>query len=168
MQQIAQLSPYEKFIKSCKSKVTKKGYAFILTKFMAHYELSYPEDIIKLSVKQLEEMLIDYLLFMKEDNLSKSYVTQQIAAIKRFLFMNDIVLNWKKIVEYMGEFKRKQKDEAYTAEQIQKVLETCDLRSRVMVLLFASTGIRLGALPEIKLKSLNKIEELKLFQPHCI
>jgi integrase len=158
--QIALLSPYDKFIKSCRSEVTKKAYAFILNRFMAHYELSDYEDILSLSVKQLEEMVVDYLLFMRKDNLSKSYVTQQISAIKRFLFMNDVVLNWNKIIEYKGEFKRKQKDEAYTAEQINKILQTCDSRSRVMVLIFASTGIRIGALPELRLRSLKKIGDL--------
>ena len=121
------------------------------------------EDILKLSVKEAEEMIIDYVLHMKKGDLSRGYVTQQIAAVKRFLFMNDVVLNWNKIVEYKGEFKRKQKDEAYSHEQIERILQICDIRSRAVVLIFASTGIRIGALPELKLKSLQKIGDLYRF-----
>jgi integrase len=161
--QLAVMSLYDKFIHSCKSEVTKKEYTAALKRFMSHYEIKGYEDILKLSVKEAEEMLIDYVLFMKKGDLSRGYVTQQIAAVKRFLFMNDVVLNWNKIVEYKGEFKRKQKDEAYSHEQIEKILQICDIRSRAVVLIFASTGIRIGALPELKLKSVNKIGDLYQF-----
>ena len=77
--------------------------------------------------------------------------------------MNDLVLNWNKIIEYKGEFKRRQKDEAYSREQIETILQICDIRSRAVVLIFASTGIRIGALPELKLKSLMKIRDLYQF-----
>ena len=75
---------------------------------------------------------------MKENNYSKYYFTQQMAATKRFLFMNGVVLNWDLINQYKGEFKRKQKDEAYSHRQIAKVLEICDIRTRVIVLVYAS------------------------------
>ena len=157
------LSPYEKFIHSCKSEVTKRGYTRALKRWMARYKINEYEDILKLSVKELEEIMIDHALFMKENNYSKYYFTQQMATQKRFLFMNGVVLNWDLINQYKGEFKRKQKDEAYSHEQIAKVLEICDIRTRVIVLVYASVGIRADALHGIKRKSLERIGDLYQF-----
>ena len=126
--QITHLTPYETFIKSCKSEVTKKEYTGALKRFMAHYEIEVYEDILKLSVRELEDMIIDYVLFMKQGDLSRGYITQQFAAVKLFLFMNDVICNWEKINKYKGEFKRKQKDEAYSHEQIERILQVCDIR----------------------------------------
>lgn len=161
--QLAQMNPYNKFIESCRSEVTKREYTAALRRFMEHYEIANYSDILKLSVKEAEEMLIDYTLFMKKNDVSRGYLLQQMSGIKRFFFMNGVVLNWNLIIQYRGEFKRKQKDEAYSHEQIEKILQICDIRSRVVVLLFSSTGIRIGALPELKLKSLKKIGDLYQF-----
>lgn len=79
---------------------------------MEHYEIANYSDILKLSVKEAEEMLIDYTLFMKKNDVSRGYLLQQMSGIKRFFFMNGVVLNWNLIIQYRGEFKRKQKDEA--------------------------------------------------------
>jgi integrase len=75
------------------------------------------------------------------------------AALKHFYEMNDIVLNWKKINRFIDEKTRTVKDRAYTKEEIRKMLDKCDERKRVMVLLLASTGIRIGALSFLKFKA---------------
>ena len=72
-------------------------------------------------------------------------------------------LNWDFINQHKGKFKKKQKLEAYIHEQIQELLKICDIRTRVIVLIFASTGIRIGALPELKYKHLAKIGGLYQF-----
>ena len=53
-------------------------------------------------------------------------------------------MNWDYINQHKGKFKKKQKLEAYKHEHIQKLLEICDHRTRCIVLIFASTGIRIG------------------------
>ena len=108
-------------------------------------------------------MIIDYVLLMRKRDFSEGYVTQALAAIKRFLFVNDAVLNWNRIMQYKGELKKKQKNEAYSHDQIEKLLQICDIGTRVVVLIFSSVGIRAGALPELKLKSLKKIGDLYQF-----
>jgi integrase len=158
--QLAPMKSYDKFIESCKSDKTKREYTAALERFMKRYEINDYGDMLHLSVIKLEEMLIDYTLFMKKGDLSRGYLAQQMSGIKRFFFMNRVVLNWDLIIQYRGEFKRKQKDEAYDHDQIGKILEICDIRTRAIILMFASTGIRIGALPELKLKSLKKIGDL--------
>ena len=80
------------------------------------------------------------------------------AALKHFYEMNDIILNWKKINRFIGEKTRTVKDRAYTKEEIRKMLDKCDERKRVMILLLASTGIRIGALPLLKFRHLAKVK----------
>ena len=55
----------------------------------------------------------------------------------------------------MPEQKRSGRDRAYTYEEISKLLEMADERMRVIILLLASSGIRLGALPLLKLRNLE-------------
>ena len=72
-------------------------------------------------------------------------------------------MNWDFINQHKGKFKKKQKLEAYNHEHIQKLLEICDNRTRCIVLIFASTGIRIGVLPELRKKQLKRIGELYQF-----
>ena len=65
---------------------------------------------------------------------------------------------------YLGENTKVSKDRAYTTEEIQQLLEKADERSRVLVLLLASTGMRIGAIPDLKLKHLTRIEEYNIYQ----
>ena len=72
-------------------------------------------------------------------------------------------MNWDYINQHKGKFKKKQKLEAYKHEHIQKLLEIGDNRTRCIVLIFASTGIRIGVLPELRKKQLKRIGELYQF-----
>jgi integrase len=81
-----------------------------------------------------------------------------------FYAMNDITLNRKKIGRYVPENIRKHTDRTYTREEITRLLEFCDLRDRSIVLLFASTGIRIGGIPDLRLEHLTKIEKYSLYQ----
>lgn len=49
--------------------------------------------------------------------------------------------------------RRIRKDRAYTHEEISKLLEVAELRMRVVILLLASSGVRLGAIPLLKLRN---------------
>jgi integrase len=67
------------------------------------------------------------------------------------------MLNRKKVGRYLGEEKPANRDRAYNTKEIQQVLTKCDERMRVIVLLLTSTGLRIGALPSLKLRNLMKI-----------
>jgi alpha-galactosidase/6-phospho-beta-glucosidase family protein len=51
-----------------------------------------------------------------------SSINTMIAGINYFFFINDIVLNKKKISRYMGEHVKTVKNRAYTNEEIKKYL----------------------------------------------
>jgi len=72
--------------------------------------------------------------------------------------MNDVVLNKKKINMFIGEPTLKTVDGGYTYEEIQKILNISDLRWKCIVLLMCSSGCRIGAITQLKLKNIEKIE----------
>ena len=48
--------------------------------------------------------------------------------------------------------------------QIQKMLEKADQRGRVAILLMASTGMRVGAIPLLKIRNLERLEKYSLYK----
>jgi integrase len=103
---------------------------------------------------------------MKQRNppVSHSLRSSRLAAVKKFYEMNDVILNWKKITQYLGEKTKVVKDRAYTTEEIQQLLAKADERMRVVILLLASTGVRVGAIPDLRQRHITKIAEYRLYQ----
>jgi integrase len=92
--------------------------------------------------------------------LSPAAIDLYLAAIKKFYIQNDILtINWKKVNSYKPEFSRVVDDVAYTREQIQMMLSMCgDIRDKAILLLLASTGMRIGSVPKLRLKDLVAID----------
>ena len=69
--------------------------------------------------------------------------------------INDVTLNKNKMSRFIGKKVMKtERGRGYTREQINQMLTVADERTGAIILFLASTGIRIGALPEIKLKHL--------------
>lgn len=95
-----------------------------------------------------------------------STISTRIAILRKFYDYNEIELKWKKIKSYIGKSKSRRyngkKDRPYTSIEILKMLEKADERERVVILLMASTGMRVGALPCLRIRNLEKIEKLSV------
>jgi integrase/recombinase XerD len=101
-----------------------------------------------------EESLKRYIIEMR-DKVSSATLHNRIASIYHFYDMNDIVINKTKISKFKGEFKRVKHDRAYTREEIGRFLELSDLRLKVCILLMAGSGLRYGAISDLKLRNLQ-------------
>jgi integrase len=101
---------------------------------------------------------------LRQDGISYSTIKYLVAPIFTFYQLNDVLLNKKKVFRYLGEFKRVVKDKAYTTEQIRQALQNADQRMRMIILLLASTGCRIGALPALALGNLTKIPDYGLYK----
>jgi site-specific recombinase XerD len=154
---IEERQEYRNFINAIKSPATLRAYNYSLKYFMKYCKT----DIVGLlrgETKKLERQLIDFIVEMRQvHKLSYGIINTRLSAIKKFYEMNDIVLNWRKISSYLPENTRVNKDRAYTIQEIQNMLTKCDERMRVVILLLASTGIRIGSIVDLKLKHLTKI-----------
>lgn len=143
------------FESSLASKETRKSYMLLLKIYL---QFVAKEDIFfKSNARLIEQKIIEFILHLKQQGKSYAAIRMYLAAVKSFYKINDIVLNDSKISKFLPEQKRVRKDRPYDYKEISKLLEIADERMRVVVLLLASTGIRIGALPELRLRNLEKI-----------
>jgi site-specific recombinase XerD len=147
---------YFNFINSLKSEVTKKDYEREIRLFMKFCNISKLSDLM--TIREPQKQIIKYLMSLKERKLSFNSLSHSLYAIYHFYDMNDLPLNKKKINMFKGEFRRKVVDRAYSHEEIKKILDVSDLRMKSIVLLMSSACLRIGALPLLKLRNIEKIE----------
>jgi hypothetical protein len=126
--------PYYNFINSIRSKSSKLSYCDELRRYLRHYNIQSADQLLELPDE--EPKIIDYIL------QQKGFKSRQLTinALKKFYEMNDVIHNWKKITCYLGEEQKFNEDRCYTHEEILKLLNVCDLRMKMIVLLMASSG----------------------------
>jgi site-specific recombinase XerD len=78
--------------------------------------------------------------------------------------MNDVRINKEKLAKFLGESVKKNDDRGYTTLEIKTLLDNCDLRMKVVVLTLATTGMRIGALCELKLSDVVKIPKQGVYK----
>lgn len=154
---------YKAFIEAIKTDATRRDYLKGLKYFMEFCKFT-PGDYDALlqnnDSKIIQSRIIDFVIYCKNvRELSPAAIEMYIAAIKKFYVQNDILLNWDKINSYKPERCRVVEDAAYTRDQIQKMLSVCgDIRDKALVLLLASTGMRIGAVSKLRLKDVTPID----------
>ena len=142
---------YLNFVNSIKSDITRKIYKYNLRLFIEFCGVDKFEDLIG-----QQDQIIPYLMSLREKKLSYNSISTRLNAIYHFYDMNDVTLNKKKIKMFKGEYSRKVVDRAYTHEDIKKILDVSDLRAKTIILLMASSGIRIGGLPSLRIRNLEK------------
>ncbi len=150
---------YINFIESLKSDATKNKYRGTLFQFLRYCKIVDSDQFIKLPVVEIESLLKKYLIHLQTNVRSTTRKTMY-EVVKKFLYMNDVELKWRKLVSYLGHDDKKLADKPYTHEQIQQLLSICDTRLKVVVLMFSSTGLRLEALVELRKKHLENVDSL--------
>ena len=104
-----------------------------------------------------EECLINYVV-EKRGKLAPTTVTVFMSALKGFLEFNEVSLNWRKVKGTMDRARFVANDRAPTKEEIRKLLDVCDLRTRACVLVLSSSGIRAGGLCGLKIDDFNFLD----------
>ena len=148
------------FLYSIKSKETQRLYQILIGYFEKWHQNKKIEDLLQLDTKVIEEILIQYIIHMRDRNLSYASINSRLAPIATFLSLNDVIVNKKKLKRFMGEHDRTIKDEAYTHEDLSKMFQHATFRTRLLISIYSSTGIRKGAIIDLKLKHLEKIENI--------
>jgi integrase len=150
---------YRNFINSLKTYATKAGYSFNLAKYLsldANRNLSL-DDILSKNVKTIESEIIEEIIRQQEDEkLSSASTALFLTALSHFFSINDVIINRKKIKKFVGEMSTKFEYRSYNMDEINRLLSICDERDKVIVLLLASTGMRVGGMVDIRLRNLKK------------
>jgi integrase len=112
----------------------------------------------------IESKIISHIEHLKDERKLKYWSIQvYCSAILHFFAMNGIVLNTKKIKRFLPLEDTYAADRPYSVDEIQQIIDKCDIRSRVVILLMTSTGMRVGALSALRLSDIKKIDEYSLF-----
>jgi integrase len=145
------------FEESIKSEYTRRAYVIYLTKYIDHLGSKFNSLLKQSDSKKIEQSIIEYIILLKK---TKSYgaIHNYVSAIFAFYKINDIILNTNKISRFMPDNRKSNKDRPYKQEEILKLLEFADERMRAVILLIASTGMRIGAIPSLTLSNLETIE----------
>jgi hypothetical protein len=110
----------------------------------------------------LQESLFRFMALqcerVRRGEISGSTIPNYYKAVKLFCEMNDIVLNWKKILCGLPRSKQAANDRAPTIEEIQKLVEFPDRRIKPIIYTLASSGIRIGAWDYLRWKHIVSIK----------
>jgi integrase len=156
---------YKHFINAIRSPATQKCYETSFRRYLIHLKLKEVDDLLQdTNPRYIESQIIDYIMSLKESGISYATIQFLVAPIFTFYQLNDIILNRKKVSRYLGEYKRAVRDQAYSTEQIQTALQNADQRMRMIILLLASTGCRVGSLPVLTLGNLIKLSNYGLYR----
>jgi integrase len=108
--------------------------------------------------RKVEQHVIEFVIFLKKQGKTFAAIHNYVSAICKYYKMNDVFLNTNKINQYLPEFRKSKKDRGYTHAEIQRLLDIVDERNRTIILLLASTGMRIGAIPGLRLRNIEKVE----------
>lgn len=158
---------YKTFLDSLdRSRETKKSYLYSINNYCQWLGVDDPNKLITKdlinspsAVHQVEDKLIEYITFLKNSNQSYNTIHVRLAAITHFYTINRVNINRT----YISKFKPinrkvRNNDKAYTHKQIEKLLDSAvSERDRVIVLLMASAGLRIGALPYLTIGNLSRV-----------
>lgn len=150
---------YRYFLDSLTTEATRKTYTFNLNQYCRHINVDDCTRLLDTSPSLAEAQIIEYIVDLKKNGRSFSRINSCVCAIMHFYTMNDVTLNRKKIARFMGEDKKVVRSEAYTREQIARMLSVSDERTKAIILLLSSTGIRIGAVPGLKGKHFKPLQD---------
>ena len=158
---------YERFLDSLnRSTQTKEKYKLEISYYFAWLKLpsTNVDNLVSLNsevkIRELEDKIIEYIKHLHQvEKLSYSTIHVRLAAVLNFYTINRVHIDRRYISKFKPVNKKRHKgDLAYTAKQISKLLESSntDLRARMIILLLASTGMRIGALHALTVGSINR------------
>lgn len=149
-----------KFFAGIRTEQTRKDYERYLNYFLKFVRIKESGGLLQLKDSALQEMVEDFVINLKNRRLSRSYIDGQIAGLELFFAMNDKVLNWKKIKKMTPARKKPKGDKPYTTEEVRRMLElTNSLRNKAVIHFMASTGCRIGAIPNLRLLDLAEMQD---------
>jgi integrase len=91
---------------------------------------------------------VSYLSQLKKEGVSRGTAVGYLSAYKLFFDVNGYTLNGKRLARSLPPKQKLSKDRGYTREEIARMLQGADERLRALILLLASTGMRIGAIAD--------------------
>jgi integrase len=153
--------PITEGIQSIKSQQT---YERCFKSFLNHIKIHDLQVLLDFSPKVIKQMVVDYILYLRDTkNLSRASIKVHLGAILHFFQINndDFHLTTRNFKIHLPPHNETRfRDRHYTREEIAKIINHCDLRNRVIILLLVSTGMRIGALHSLQVGHLVSVSSV--------
>jgi len=151
------------FESAIKSPESKRNYTYSLHEFMKFIKIIDPDDIPKLGPEKIRNFLKDWIIHLRNKQLKANTIRAKLCGIELLLEMNDILINKKTLHKLLPSSDYVQGGGTpFTTEEIQRMLKsTTRLRSKALVLFFASTGARPASItdPVLRLKHIEEMSQ---------
>ncbi len=150
------------FERSCnRSKFTQVVYQSGLKKFMRFCKVEKMSELLEADQKQIQMKVEDYVYYLA-GKVSPNTVPTQLAPVFLFYDVSDVILNKVKIKRMYPAKVKIQGYRAYDREQIKEMLSNSKKkRSKAIVLMFVSSGIRIGGLVGLRMKDIVDVPNSK-------
>lgn len=158
--------PFEIFLAALKTDATKKAYTWAVEKYLDFCKVENYADLLKGETAELESKVQQYVFYLNNEKFSNSMRNVRLSAVKLFYEMNGKVLNWKRLLKLKHDDHAPKDDHKYAKDDIIKMLRVAKtVRDKAIILTLATSGMRIGALPEIKIGDLELLTDPK---PYCL
>lgn len=149
---------FEDFLASFRSPGTRRSY---------HYGIQWvlgdqPDNFIRLakrSPKRAERQLVEFVR-ANRDRVASSTLANPIRAVKSFCDRKakGNAIDWDEIEHELGKVNKVANDRGPDVKEIRKLLTMCDLKMTAVVLILASSGMRVGGFDYLRLGDVAFLE----------
>jgi site-specific recombinase XerD len=150
----------------CKSPYTRNVYRHRLNQWVEHLGMDSDspfvfDELIKISVLKVKEMVEDYVMYRKNCGLVRSTINNDICAITHFFRMNDIEIPMFKAKKFMPEQIKIRGDKPYTTELLQQALRYVSgyTQFNAVIHFLCATGARGGITEHLKMKHIGELKD---------
>lgn len=146
------------FENSIKSPETLKRYKYYVDIFIKFFHLKDYDSLANMDSKNLQIMIEDYVMDLKK-RVNPNSIPTYVNPLQTFLDVNDNEIKWRKIKRLFPAKIKSTGRTAYSRDDVSRMLSLePKLRNRVIIHILASTGMRKGALHQLQVKHLKKME----------
>ena len=145
------------FESGIRSEQTKSTYTIYLEHFRDFAKAKDYDTLVNLDEQTRKTLIEDFFLSLIRKHRYTTLDTI-LSSITKFYAMNDIIVNTKKIRTFFPSKEKTLGDKAYTNEDVKLMLDqTKILKHKALIHVLASSGMRAGAVHELKLMHLNNM-----------
>lgn len=157
--------PFRDFIDSRRTKATSRTYASEIRSMLG----KDPDAFVSRARgdrKSAEAELMERLVGLRGRKLSPATAIGMMSSTRSFLDYEEVELNWRKVKSVAPAGRSVAHDRAPTLQEIRAMLSVAGVRERAMILVLATSGVRVGALPGLRLgdvELLDSVARLKIY-----
>jgi hypothetical protein len=154
---------YQIFLDALSNPNTRTNYVYFFSQFRQALKLSEScNELLEMDGRELEDFIVEYIKDMTKRGASSAAVKITLTSIRKFFIENrsESRLNWAWLRNRIPKGNGTVKDRDYTKAELVKMWDQSDIRKKAILALFMS-GVRKGAVPDLRVGSLEKITRYK-------